>query len=71
MRRFAALMILTAMFVGCATSDDAADPVAEALAVADEFVAGYYNEYPEDAYETGYPAPVDRMGDHSLANIAA
>jgi len=34
-------------------------------------VAGYYDEYPEDAYEVGYPAPLDRMGDHTLENIAA
>jgi uncharacterized protein (DUF885 family) len=40
------------------------DAVAEALAIADEYVAGYYDEFPEEAYETGYPAALDRMGDH-------
>lgn len=71
MRRTVIAVLVLVSFTGCATPDEATDPVAEALAVADEFVAGYYNEYPEDAYETGYPAPVDRLGDHSLANIAA
>ncbi|TFG62351.1 MAG: DUF885 domain-containing protein, partial [Gemmatimonadales bacterium] len=71
MRRYVTMLMALAVIAGCATPDDAADPVAEALAIADEWVAGYYNEYPEDAYETGYPAPLDRMGDHSLANIAA
>ena len=41
--------------------------VAEALAIADEYVAGYYDQFPEDAYETGYPAALDRMGDHGPA----
>ena len=70
MRLYTTLVILPALFIGCATPDAERDPVAEALAIADEYVAGYYDEYPEDAYETGYPAPLDRMGDHSLANIA-
>lgn len=71
MNRCATLLILPALLVGCATPNAERDPVAEALAIADEYVAGYYDEYPEDAYETGYPAPLDRMGDHSLANIEA
>jgi len=71
MRRTAAAAIALIFLAGCATPDSTSDAVAEALAIADEYVAGYYNEYPEDAYETGYPAPLDRMGDHSLDNIAA
>jgi len=71
MRRTAAVAIALIFLAGCATPDSGSDDVAEALAIADEYVAGYYNEYPEDAYETGYPAPLDRMGDHTLANIAA
>ena len=70
MRLYATLVILPVLFLACATPDAGRDPVAEALAIADEYVAEYYDEYPEDAYETGYPAPLDRMGDHSLANIA-
>jgi uncharacterized protein (DUF885 family) len=45
--------------------------VAQALAIADEYVAGYYDQYPEEAYETGYPAALDRMGDHSPASREA
>ena len=66
MRRNAAAAIALIFLSGCATPDSTSDAVAEALAIADEYVAGYYNEYPEDAYETGYPAPLDRMGDHTL-----
>ncbi len=47
--------------------DSANDAVAEALAIADEYVAGYYEQFPEEAYETGYPAALDRMGDHGPA----
>ena len=47
------------------------DAVAEALAIADEYVAGYYDEFPEEAYETGYPAALDRMGNHGPAERAA
>jgi uncharacterized protein (DUF885 family) len=47
------------------------DAVSEALAIADEYVAGYYEEFPEEAYETGYPAALDRMGNHGPAERAA
>ena len=30
-------------------------------------MADYYDQFPEEAYETGYPAALDRMGDHSPA----
>lgn len=44
----------------------AAVPVDRAVAIADEYVAGYYRQFPEEAYETGFPAPLDRLGDRSL-----
>jgi uncharacterized protein (DUF885 family) len=65
------VLALTTGLSACERQDTPADPVAEAIVIADEYVAGYYDEYPEDAYETGYPAPLDRMGDHSITNIAA
>ncbi|MDH3297451.1 MAG: DUF885 domain-containing protein, partial [Gemmatimonadota bacterium] len=71
MRRTVIAVLAAFPFVACSGPDAGSDPVAEAIAIADEYVAGYYDEYPEDAYETGYPAPLDRMGDHSLANIEA
>ena len=33
--------------------DSPNEAVAQALAIADEYVAGYYEEFPEEAYETG------------------
>lgn len=40
--------------------------------IANEFVADYYEHYPEEVYEIGYPdAPMDRFGDHSEAATAA
>ena len=52
-------------------ADSPTDAVAEALAIADEYVAGYYDEFPEEAYETGFPAALDRMGNHGPAQRAA
>ncbi len=46
------------------------DPVEAALVVAQEYVDGYYNQFPEEAYEVGYPAPLDRFGDRSLSALA-
>ena len=39
--------------------------VAEALAIANEYVNAYYGQFPEEAYETGFPAALDRLGDRS------
>ena len=40
--------------------------------IASEFVHGYYNQFPEEVYEVGYPdSPPDRFGDHSEAALAA
>ncbi len=37
--------------------------------IANEFVDGYYAQYPEEVYEIGYPdSPMDRFGDHSEAS---
>jgi hypothetical protein len=36
--------------------------------IANEFVDGYYAQYPEEVYEIGYPdSPMDRFGNHSEA----
>jgi len=74
MKRLQTLMLAAFCCAACQDVDsarDASDPVAEALTIADEYVSGYYDQYPEDAYETGYPAPMDRMGDHSPEALAA
>ena len=49
-----------------ASSDEAA---ARAVAIADEYVRGYYDQFPEEAYETGFPAALDRLGDRSAAAL--
>jgi uncharacterized protein (DUF885 family) len=42
-----------------------------ALAIASEYVDGYFRQFPEDAAGSGYPdAPLDRLGDVSLAGLA-
>ena len=69
-RTLTALMALV-LFVGCGRPDATRETVVQALAIADEYVVGYYDQFPKDAYETGYPAPLDRMGDHSPAATAA
>jgi len=75
MKRFKNVLLIGVALVGCGNPDasreadraPASDAVAEALAIADEYVAGYYDQFPEEAYETGYPAALDRMGNHSPA----
>jgi uncharacterized protein (DUF885 family) len=48
------------------------DATATARRVAQEFVDGYYHQFPDEAYENGYPdTPMDRLGDRSVAAIAA
>ena len=43
-----------------------------ALRIAQEFVDGYYHQFPEEAYEVGYPdTPMDRLGDRGAAAMAA
>jgi uncharacterized protein (DUF885 family) len=43
-----------------------------ALRVAQEFVDGYYHQFPEEAFEVGYPdTPMDRLGDRGPAAMAA
>ena len=71
MRRTMTAVMALVLLVGCGRPDATRDTVAQALAIADEYVVGYYDQFPEDAYETGYPAPLDRMGDHSPAATAA
>ena len=48
------------------------DAVATSLRVAQEFVDGYYHQFPEEAFEVGYPdTPMDRLGDRGAAAMAA
>jgi uncharacterized protein (DUF885 family) len=54
-----------------ATTIEGEAPAARAAAIADEYVTEYYHQFPEEAYETGFPAPLDRLGDRSLVALAA
>ncbi|MEJ2482970.1 MAG: DUF885 domain-containing protein [Gemmatimonadota bacterium] len=76
------MILFVACLAACSASPDDADraeeelmpeedPVAAALAIADEYVNGYYDQFPEEAYETGFPAALDRLGDRSPAALAA
>ena len=67
------LLTLLALAVGCSSADDPATGAsARALAVAQDFVDGYYHQFPEEAYEVGYPdTPMDRLGDRGLASMDA
>lgn len=55
---------------GTASGATGETPAAAVNRIADEFVAGYYAQFPEEVYEVGYPdAPADRFGDHSTAAL--
>jgi uncharacterized protein (DUF885 family) len=66
------VLLAAALLAACSgkPGESAVDPMQMTLqqvnATADEFVAAYYAQYPEEVYEVGYPdAPADRFGDHS------
>jgi uncharacterized protein (DUF885 family) len=55
-----------------ACSKPADDAGALISLVANDFVDGYYAQYPEEVYEIGYPnAPLDRFGDQSEPALRA
>jgi uncharacterized protein (DUF885 family) len=67
--------ILALFISGCSQQtpepppDDTANLVKR---IANEFVDGYYAQYPEEVYESGYAgAPMDRFGDHSESALVA
>ncbi len=73
------LVVLAALLVlacggpsdrGSGASSD--NDVTLALMVAQEYVDGYFDQYPEEASMNGYPnPPLDRFGDHSPSALAA
>lgn len=79
--RLRALPIATlVMALACADEDAApisenetttVDPVARSLALAEAYVDAYFEQFPEEAYEAGYPdAPAERLSDRSLSALA-
>jgi uncharacterized protein (DUF885 family) len=66
------LALAVAAVAGCSHPDAAADAAVEAKAVATEFADGYYHQFPEEAYEIGYPdTPMDGLGDRGQASMDA
>lgn len=67
-----ALCLLAAIAGGCATRGSPPPPEAARVdAIATAFVDAYYQQFPEEAYEVGYPnAPLDRFGDRGAAAAA-
>ncbi len=63
------------MVQGCSEAPPPEPPPSAAdtaTRIAAEFVDAYYTQFPEEVYEVGYPdAPMDRLGDHSEAALAA
>ncbi|HJS46787.1 MAG TPA: DUF885 domain-containing protein, partial [Gemmatimonadales bacterium] len=64
---------LALLLAACAAPSPASnEEAAEAIRIAQEYVDGYYHQFPEEAYEIGYPdTPMDRLGDRSPAAMDA
>ncbi len=75
MNRFRSLLAPTALslaLVACAPTAQPPESAKTALRVAQEFVDGYYHQFPEEAFEVAYPdTPMDRLGDHGQAAMDA
>jgi uncharacterized protein (DUF885 family) len=76
MRRVVPIVAVTVL-VGCEASGggsvggESADARVRSLRVAQAFVDGYYHQFPEEAYEVGYPdTPMDSLGDRSESSMA-
>lgn len=70
------LFIIPTFFIAACGGGDATPPGSglpdRVKTIAQEFVDGYYHQFPEEAYEVGYPdTPMDRLGDRSQAAMAA
>ena len=69
--RFPILVVCTLLLAACAPEPELSD-TQRVNAIATEFVDAYYEQFPEEVYEVGYPdAPQDRFGDHSPERLAA
>jgi len=69
---FALALLLSTASCGAPAPAPPAPEVAAVRAIAQEFVDGYYHQFPEEAYEVGYPdTPMDRLGDRSATGMAA
>lgn len=70
--RFSLLLASILFIPACTPAAPADEQAATALSVAQEFVDGYYHQFPEEAFEIAYPdTPMDKLADRSEAGIAA
>jgi uncharacterized protein (DUF885 family) len=68
----AAFALMAALSCAPDKARNASEAAETALRVAQEFVDGYYHQFPEEAFEVGYPdTPMDRLGDRGPAAMAA
>lgn len=76
MRKLPAFLLAIAALAAASCTQSPAERKEEAAAtarrVAQEFVDGYYHQFPEEAYEIGYPdTPMDRLGDRGATALTA
>ncbi|NQD37857.1 DUF885 domain-containing protein [Permianibacter sp. IMCC34836] len=76
MSGFRPLLLLLAAVMATSCSQSQPEPKESAadaaMRIAQEYVDGYYHQFPEEAYEIGYPdTPMDKLGDRSVAAITA
>lgn len=76
MHRSRPLLLVMAMMTATACSftdnNKPDDSAAMTLQLAQDYVDGYYHQFPEEAYEVGYPdTPMDKLGDRSVAGLNA
>ncbi len=68
-----ALVFVVLALPACAGQESAGSEAAdEARRIATEFADGYYHQFPEEAYEIGYPdTPMEELGDRGRAAMDA
>ncbi len=70
--RYAPLVVLLLFVPACTPATSPDEQAATALRIAQEFVDGYYHQFPEEAFEIAYPdTPMDKLGDRSEEGIAS
>lgn len=64
--------LVTMMAAASCSQESDVNPAEQVNSIANAFVDGFYSQYPEEAYESGYPsAPADRFSDQSTAGLEA
>jgi len=64
--------LATTIAVAACSQDSEVNSADQVNLVANEFVDGFYSQYPEEAQESGFPdAPADRFSDQSTSGLMA